>query len=164
MKNNILAVILVITGLLVISCGSGVSRTRPEGWINEDTFRVMGMGVPSDDISDKFQREITSKQAAELDAKNKIVSKIVGSYVESLSASEKGMLNENVIQERVAGRIRGVSVIETKWDSKQNCTVVSEVYSKGLKKQMDELMKQYLKEVGMQSTAEDIAGRVKVGE
>lgn len=164
MKNIMLSIMLVIAGIMVISCGNGVSKSKPEGWINEDTFRVMGMGVPSDDITEKFQREITAKQAAELDAKNKIVSKIVGSYVESLSASEKGMLNENVIQERVAGRIRGVSVIETKWDGKQNCTVVSEVYSKGLKKQMDELMKQYLKEVGLQSTAEDVVGRIPVGQ
>lgn len=164
MKN--LKILLILSMLLtfIISCGTGVSKSSPEGWINDDTFRVMGMGAPAGDIdaSDKFRRELTSKQAAELDAKNKIVAKIVGSYIESLSSTEKGMIDEYVIQERVAGRIRGASVVESKWDSYQNCTVVMELYSKGLRKQMDNLITQYLKEVGMQSTAEDVAGRVNL--
>ena len=154
---------LTILTAFAVSCGSGVIRNRPEGWINDDTFRVMGMGSPADDIdfTDKFRRQITSKQAAELDGKNKIVAKIVGSYVESLTSSEKGMIDEYVIQERVAGRVRGLSVVESKWDSKQNCTVVMELYSKGLKKKMDTLISQYLNEVGMQYTAQDAAGMVK---
>ena len=167
MKNKQLYLIITIMMMIVLSsCGTGVSRNNPEGWINDDTFRVMGMGSPSEDIDvdDKFRREVASRQAAELDAKNKIVAKIVGSYVESLSSTEKGMIDEYVIQERVAGRIRGVSVIETKWDSKQNCTVVAELYSKGLKNQMDSLISKYLKEVGMQYTAQDIAGKVQTYE
>ena len=150
--------------IFMISCGTGVSRNRPEGWINDDTFRVMGMGSPSRDVDDKFRRELVSKQAAELDAKNKIVAKIVGSYIESLSSTEKGMIDEYVIQERVAGRIRGTSVVETKWDSQQNCTVVMELYSKGLKRQMDTLISKYLNEVGMQYTAQDVAGMVRTYE
>ena len=150
--------------IFMISCGTGVSRNRPEGWINDDTFRVMGMGSPSRDVDDKFRRELVSKQAAELDAKNKIAAKIVGSYIESLSSTEKGMIDEYVIQERVAGRIRGTSVVETKWDSQQNCTVVMELYSKDLKKQMDTLISKYLNEVGMQYTAQDVAGMVRTYE
>ena len=165
-KLQISLLFMLLTAALAISCGAGVSRKNPEGWINKDTFRVLGMGSPSDtiDANDKFRREVTSKQAAELDAKNKIVAKIAGSYIESLSSTEKGMIDEYVIQERVAGRIRGVSVIETKWDSKQNCTVVAELYSKGLKNQMDSLISKYLKEVGMQYTAQDIAGKVQTYE
>ncbi len=148
---------ILLISVLLISCGTGVSKKNPEGWINKDTFRVMGMGSPSDTI-------VTSKQAAELDAKNKIVAKIAGSYIESLSSTEKGMIDEYVIQERVAGRIRGLSIVETKWDSKQNCTVVAELYSKGLKNQMDSLISKYLKEVGMQYTAQDVAGKVQTYE
>ena len=157
---------MLMFSLILISCGSGVSRERPEGWINDDTFRVMGMGSPADNIDtdDKFRRELTAKQAAELDAKNKIVARIVGSYIESLSSTEKGMIDEYVIQERVAGRIRGASVVETKWDSKQNCTVVMELYSKNLKKQVDTLITKYLNEVGMQYTAQDVAGMVQTYE
>lgn len=104
MKKIYVYMIVFTFAVLLNSCGSGVSRNRPEGWINDDTFRVMGMGSPSDNIDDKFRREVVSKQAAELDGKNKIVAKIVGSYVESLTSSEKGMIDEYVIQERVAGR------------------------------------------------------------
>ena len=92
MKNKQLYLIITIMMMIVLSsCGTGVSRNNPEGWINDDTFRVMGMGSPSEDIDtdDKFRREVASRQAAELDAKNKIVAKIVGSYVESLSSTEK---------------------------------------------------------------------------
>ena len=162
--RKILIILTILSALFVSSCNStGVSRNRPEGWIDDNTFRVMGMGVPADDIdaTDKFRRELTSKQAAELDGKNKIVAKIVGSYIESLSSTEKGMIDEYVIQERVAGRIRGASVVETKWDSQQNCTVVMELYPKGLKSQMDALVTKYLNEVGMQYTAQDVAGMVR---
>ena len=158
MKNKKLYLFITVMMMIVLSsCGTG---------INDDTFRVMGMGSPSEDIDvdDKFRREVASRQAAELDAKNKIVAKIVGSYVESLSSTEKGMIDEYVIQERVAGRVRGVSIVESKWDSKQNCTVVAELYSKGLKKQMDNLISKYLQEVGMQYTAEDVAGRIRTAE
>ena len=99
-----------------------------------------------------------------MDGKNKIVAKIVGSYIESLSSTEKGMIDEYTIQERVAGRVRGLSVIESKWDSSQNCTVVMELYGKNLKQRIDELVVQYLNEVGMQYTAQDIAGMVRTYE
>ena len=167
MKKHIKYYITALAlSLFIMSCGTGISKSSPEGWINDDTFRVMGMGSPAADIesTDKFRRELTSKQAAELDAKNKIVAKIVGSYVESLSSTEKGMIDEYVIQERVGGRIRGASVVESKWDSQQNCTIVMELYSKGLKSQMDALVSKYLNEVGMQYTAQDVAGMVRTYE
>ena len=161
MKKILIGLFCSVLLVSILSCGTGVSKSSPEGWINDNTFRVMGMGIPSDDETDKFRREVESKQAAELDGKNKVVAKIVGSYIESLSSTEKGMIDEYVIQERVAGRVRGLSVVESKWDSKQNCTVVMELYSKGLKSQMDSLVSQYLNEVGMQYTAQDVAGMVR---
>ena len=161
MKKILIGIFSSVLLISILSCGTGVSKSSPEGWINDDTFRVMGMGIPSDDETDKFRREVEAKQAAELDGKNKVVAKIVGSYIESLSSTEKGMIDEYVIQERVAGRIRGASVVETKWDSQQNCTVVMELYSKGLKSQMDALVTKYLNEVGMQYTAQDVAGMVR---
>ena len=161
MKKTLIGIFSSVLLISILSCGTGVSKSSPEGWINDDTFRVMGMGIPSDDETDKFRREVEAKQAAELDGKNKVVAKIVGSYIESLSSTEKGMIDEYVIQERVAGRVRGLSVVESKWDSKQNCTVVMELYSKGLKSQMDSLVSQYLNEVGMQYTAQDVAGMVR---
>ena len=164
MIKKILIIIFISSLLFITSCGTGISKNNPEGWINNDTFRVMGMGSPSKDISDKFRREVNAKQAAELDGKNKIAAKIVGSYIESLSSTEKGMIDEYVIQEGVAGRVRGLSVIESKWDYQQNCTVIMELYSKGLKNKMDELVSQYLNEVGMQYTAQDVAGMVRTYE
>ncbi|MEI0477629.1 hypothetical protein [Brachyspira pulli] len=159
-----LSIILIVITIIILSCSKGVSRNKPEGWVNDNTFRVLGLGSPSDDTRDKFRREVEAKQAAELDGKNKIVAKIVGSYIESLSSTEKGMIDEYTIQERVAGRVRGLSVIESKWDSSQNCTVVMELYGKNLKQRIDELVVQYLNEVGMQYTAQDIAGMVRTYE
>ena len=116
MKKILIGIFSSVLLISILSCGTGVSKSSPEGWINDDTFRVMGMGIPSDDETDKFRREVEAKQAAELDGKNKVVAKIVGSYIESLSSTEKGMIDEYVIQERVAGRVRGLSVVESKWD------------------------------------------------
>ena len=158
MIKKILIIMLVIS-LFIISCGTGISG-KPEGWINNDVFRVTGKGSPSKDISDKFEREVNARQAAVLDGKNKIAAKIVGYYIESLNSTEKDMIDESVIQERVAEKVIGLSVIESKWDFQQNCTVVMELYGKGLKNRMDNLVSEYLNEVGMQYTAQDLAGMV----
>lgn len=145
MKRYIIS--MLVCSIILVSCGTGVSKTSPEGWIDNDTFRVMGMGKAPEGMTDKFQREITSRKAAELDAKNRIVSKIVGSYIDSRSSTEMGVINEAVIKEVVSGRIRGVSIVQSKWDSKQNSTVVLELKSKNLKGEMDKLIESYLDEV-----------------
>ncbi|WP_038375232.1 hypothetical protein [Brachyspira alvinipulli] len=153
-------IIMLAASLFIISCGTSIRGNKPEGWVNNDIFRVMGKGSPSKGISDKFEREVNARLAAELDGKNKIVAKIVGPYIEALNSTEKDMIDENVMQERVAERVIGLSVIESKWDFQQNCTVVMELYGKGLKNKMDNLVSEYLNEVGMQYTAEDISRMV----
>ena len=155
-----IVIIMLVISLFIISCGTGISGNKPEGWINNDIFRVIGKGSPSKDISDKFEREVNARQAAVLDGKNKIAAKIVGYYMESLNSTEKDMIDEYVIQERVAEKVIGLSVIESKWDFLQNCTVVMELYGKGLKNKMDNLVSEYLNEVGMQHTAQDPEGMV----
>lgn len=157
--KKIIALFVVLA--VLASCGKGVSKSKPEGWINDDTFRVLGMGLPPTDSKDSFERRLISKEAAILDAKDKVVAKIVGSYIESLSVSDKGRINEKTVSERVSGRLRGGSIISSEWDSKDNCMVVYEVYSKGLKSEMDKLMKAYLAEVASQDTAQDVAGKVQ---
>ena len=56
MKKLFICITAAIVSLFIISCGTGVSKNRPEGWVNDNTFRVLGMGTPSDDITDKFRR------------------------------------------------------------------------------------------------------------
>ena len=160
MSKKLLLVLLSIILVVSISCGTGVSAKNPEGWIDDDTFRVVGMGIPPNDSKDSFERRIQSKEAALLDAKDKVVSKIVGSYIKSLSKSEKNLITEKTVEERVAGRLRGGSVVEVDWDGKDNCVLTYEVASNNLKGQMDKLFEAYMAEVASQNTAEDVAGKL----
>lgn len=162
MSKKILLVALLFVSILAVSCSSstGVSTKKPEGWIDDNTFRVIGMGVPPASSKDPFQRKILSKEAALLDAKDKVVSKIVGSYIESVSKSEKGLIVQKTVEERVAGRLRGGSVIETEWDGTENCILTYEVSSNNLRGQLDELFMLYMNEVKSQNTAQDVAGSV----
>ncbi len=161
MSKKILLVALFLLSMFALSCSStGVSAKNPEGWIDDNTFRVVGMGIAPSSSKDAFERKILSKEAALLDAKDKVVSKIVGSYVESVSKSEKGLIVEKTVEERVAGRLRGGSVIQTDWDGSENCTLTYEVSSNNLRAQMDELFMLYMNEVKSQSTAQDVAGSI----
>ena len=53
-----IVIIMLVISLFIISCGTGISGNKPEGWVNNDIFRVIGKGSPSKDISDKFEREV----------------------------------------------------------------------------------------------------------
>ncbi len=162
MPKKVLLIALFLLSTFVISCSSstGVSAKNPEGWIDDNTFRVMGMGIAPSDSKDAYQRKILSKEAALLDAKDKVVSKIVGSYIESVSKSEQGLIVEKTVEERVAGRLRGGSIIQTEWDGSENCMLTYEVASNNLRAQLDELFMLYMNEVKSQSTAQDVAGSV----
>ncbi len=160
-KKILLIVLFLVSVVVVVSCSStGVSVKNPEGWIDDNTFRVVGMGVAPNSSKDSFQRKVLSKEAALLDAKDKVVSKIVGSYIESVSKSERGVIVQATVEERVAGRLRGGSVIQTEWDGEENCVLTYEVSSNNLRGQLDELFTAYMNEVKSQNTAQDVAGTV----
>ncbi len=161
MSKKVLLAVLFLVSILVVSCSStGVTVKNPEGWIDDNTFRVVGMGVAPNSSKDSFQRKLLSKEAALLDAKDKVVSKIVGSYIESVSKSERGVIVQSTIEERVAGRLRGGSVIQTEWDGEENCILTYEVSSNNLRGQLDELFTAYMNEVKSQNTAQDVAGTI----
>ncbi len=161
MKKKFIFVFISLVAIVAISCGTGVSASRPEGWIDDDTFRVVGMGIPPENARDQFERRVLSKEAALLDAKDKVVSKVVGSYVQSLSTSEKNLISEKTIEERVAGRLRGGSIIEVDWDGSDNAILTYEISGKNLRDRIDRLFAEYMEEVSSQNTAEDVAGRVQ---
>ncbi|MBI4976179.1 MAG: hypothetical protein HZC28_01785 [Spirochaetes bacterium] len=149
---------LMAATLGLVSCG-GLSAGKSEGWLDNDTFRVMGLGVVPKNVENVMQKKIMSKEAALIDAKEKMVSKIVGSYIESTGATENGELIGKVVKEKAAGSLRGVSIIDTKWDAEYNCEIVAELKSENLKKFMDDLIKAYLQEVKGQKTAAPVMGK-----
>ncbi len=156
MLKKILLVALLTLSIVSLSCSSDSdSKTairKPEGWIDANTYRAVGRGVPSRHTKDPFERKILSKEEALLNAKEKMISHLINSYMNTLSKSEKELIVEEVIRERISTRMRSGVIVETDWDGNENCMLTYEVSSKNLRSQVDEILMLYTNEAKSKST------------
>lgn len=151
MKKSLYLTLILIAALAVIlpACGGGKSlgknihdgdtqTSKTEGWMDENTFRMVGMGAPMKDETDKFVRKATAKEAATIDAQVKIIEKFTGAKVQGAAGVKNFRLTGFAAAKEIEGAIKGGSVFEVTWDKEtQDCTVIYEVKAKGLKKKVD---------------------------
>ncbi len=151
LKKALLGLSLLLSVIAVSCSSSGETSSRvAEGWIDANTYRAIGRGIPTSS-QDPFQRKMLSKEAALLDAKDKMITRLVSSYTSTLSKSEKELVDNETIREYIAAKMRGGIIAETDWDGNENCTVTYEVTSKNLRSQVDELFVLYTKEIKAES-------------
>lgn len=150
-----ISLVLSITAIttITLSCSSSdeVSIRKAEGWIDANTYRAIGLGKPSGSSNDAFQRKILSKDAAFNNAREKMLSHITSSYMNSLSKSEKELVDEETLRELVTTRMRGGIIMETDWDGNENCMVTYEVSSRNLRSQVDKMLEEYTKKIKEES-------------
>jgi len=143
-KSLIFALIFTIgVAFTLTSCtGGSLGGTiegksyKTEGWIDDNTFRTIGMGAPAKDETDPFVRKAMSKEAATIDAQVKIIEKFTGAKVQGAAGVKNFRLTGFAAAKEIEGAIKGGSVYKVKWDEGQNCEVVYEVKAKGLKKKV----------------------------
>lgn len=152
-KFTQIAVFAVVVAALFATMGcKGVSKKRPEGWINNDTFRTQVIGYAPEGSDRKWQAE--SKTAAEIVAAETIMRKMVGSWVESTGATENNELIGKVVKEKAAGSIVGWNIVEVTYDEgTKSCTLTAELTKKDLKKDMDDRITQWINELKQQQVA-----------
>jgi hypothetical protein len=112
-------------------------KAKTEGWIDEDTFRMAGMGASPIEENDPFVRKAMSKEAATIDAQVKIIEKFTGAKVQGAAGVKNFRLSGFAAAKEIEGAIKGGSVYNVEWDKEtQDCVVIYEVKAKGLQKKV----------------------------
>ena len=125
-----------------VACGGGLGGQvkgdsfKTEGWVDNDTYHSTATGVPKEGLKNKVQRRGTAKEAAVLMAQSHIIEKFKGARVEGAAGVSDYASTGYAASKEFAGVVKGGSVIKETYDEDDNCEVVYEIKSKGLKKQL----------------------------
>ncbi len=144
MKKLFVMTLLLTIGLAFTSCaGGGLGGTikgesfKSEGWVDDNTFRVIGTGAPKDGLTNKVQRKGTAKEAAIIVAQKAMVEKFVGARIDAAAGMADYKSTGIAVAKEFSGTIKGGSVVKETYDEEENCEVVYELKAKGLKKKVE---------------------------
>ncbi len=149
MKKVIIFALVSIMSLAVFSCskkvGGGIIKNSErgammEGWLDDNTFLMAGMGAAPVEETDPFVRKAMAKEAAIIDAQVKIIEKFVGAKVKGAAGVKNFRLTGFAAAKEIEGAIRGATVYEDRveWDKEtQDCVAVIKVEARGLKKKVE---------------------------
>lgn len=158
MKLYTTALAAAVTAMTFMLTGCmGVSGSNPEGWIDDNTFRAQVTGYAPEGSERKWRSE--AKEAAKIVGKETVMTKMIGSYIESTGATENNELIGKVVKEKAAGAIVGMDIVKVIEENERDksATVVVEVSSPGLKKLMQERIKAYFQEMKGKKVGGDAA-------
>lgn len=112
-----------------------------EGWLNDDTYRVVAIGIPKQSIENKMKRKITSKEAAITMAQRNILSRFRGATITSKSEINEGETTSLKITRELKGVLQGGQVLKETYDEEDNCEIIYEIRSVGLRKRIEDGMR-----------------------
>jgi hypothetical protein len=141
--NKKFAIILFFITLITFNCntasqqpiGSSLNAkaTISEGWVDENTFRIVALGAPKELLKSKVKRRITSKEAAVIMAQKIIVERFKGSTISGETTTSDGETINMLSKKSFIGVVRGGYVVQESFDEEDNCEIIYEIQSKGLK-------------------------------
>lgn len=146
MKKTLIFVFTAFIAIALTACSSKKiggniikdgETAKTEGWIDDDTYHIVGMGASPVDETDAFVRKGLAKEAAVIDAQVKIIEKFIGAKVKGAAGVKNLRLSGFAAAKEVEGAIKGASVYNVEWDKNtQDCVVVLEVKAKGLQRKV----------------------------
>ncbi|MBI4976441.1 MAG: VWA domain-containing protein [Spirochaetes bacterium] len=141
MSNRIPAVILscVITAFFALPAFGATA----EGWIDDNTFRIIGKGAAPADEKDPGRKKEAARQAALADARARIASRIAATLPESGTGAHAA-LAEKVLREKAADTLNAITVVDAVWDDRGGCVIIVELKSDGLRTFLSSLVRLYL--------------------
>lgn len=112
-----------------------------EGWADDDTFRVIAVGIPKAGLENKMKRKITSREAALTMAQRNILNRFRGASITSKSEINEGETGSLKVTRELKGVITGGHIIKETYDEEDNCEIIYEIRSTGLKKRIEDGMR-----------------------
>ena len=132
---------LTAPAVTLVSCKSGGKSIvqkdvwQTEGWVDEDTYRIYASGMPKEGLTNKIQRKGTSRESAILLAQKNIIEKFKPIRSEACADYSSG---NYALSKELVGVIKGGTIIAERFDVEENCEIIYEVKSKGLKNKIQE--------------------------
>lgn len=143
-------IVSIIIGLLFLSnfnsCASKNRNTlidnliKTEGWIDENTYRIVAEGKALNSINNKDERKESAKRAAKMNAWFKILKK----FKSIKKQNETTQVNDKSIAIDIQNIIKNGFIIDEIYDEQENCEIIYEIYEKSLKEMV---MKADLKDI-----------------
>lgn len=138
------AVIILLSAFILptLDCTSSVivdrrasGKKTVEGWIDGDTFQVIALGVPLRKARGKEKRRASARQMAVIMAQKTMIDKFYGYSLQAggivHNAPKKNFRKE------FTDVIKGGTVIHERYDDDDNCEIIYQIRSTGLKKRLD---------------------------
>lgn len=141
-KIVISAVSLVFAMGIITACGSGFGGQvkgesfASEGWIDNNTFRVVATSAPKPNLTNKIQRRGTAKESAIIMAEKRIIEKFVGARLEGASGSADYASTGVAVSKEFSGVVKGGTIMKETYDDDDNCEIIYQVEKKNLKKEV----------------------------
>jgi hypothetical protein len=108
-----------------------------EGWVTPDIFRVTSTGVPKPGLTNKIQRRGTAKEAALIMAQKRIIEKFVGARLEGAAGAADYASTGIAVAKEFGGLVKGGTIVKATYDKDDNCEIVYQIESKGLKARVE---------------------------
>ncbi len=108
-----------------------------EGWVGDDTYRVIASGEPAKTLTNKTARKESAKRAAVLNAQYRTVERFRSALQMDgccYSIYSPGLPTDLATDIRAA--IKGGTVIAAKYGEEESCSIVFETRAKDLKKKV----------------------------
>lgn len=151
MNKSLRKIMITALPLLLVfawagACGKSTQSTmlkgetqdyQTEGWLDDNTFQVRGLGAPNPNAKGFVRRRTQAKEAALLAAQKRVVELLVGAKISAASGSDSGESTGVAITKELDGIIKGGAIVKTTYDQEDNCEVTYRIHSNGLKKKAE---------------------------
>jgi hypothetical protein len=138
------AIIILLSAFIIptLDCTSNViiddgasGKKTVEGWIDRDTFQVISLGVPSMKAQGKEKRRASARSAALIMAQQTMIEKFYGYSLQAGGIVHNPSKKD--FHKEFAGVIKDGSIIKEIYDDDDNCEILYQIRSTGLKKRLD---------------------------
>ncbi len=137
-KSLTIGLMLIATLAFLVACGPRIGghvkgKTTSSGmWVDNNTFRIVGIGAYNENVSNPLQKKRMAMEAAEIDAQYRVLQKFKGAKLVGASGMKNFQLTGTAAAKEVSGFIRGGSVLQETC-GQHGCEIVYEVKAQGLK-------------------------------
>jgi len=130
------AITLLAITLFMTGCGHKItsvdnSATNRGGWVTDDIYRISVKGIAPRSERDTAARKHSARRAAIMNARFKILKQFKKYSIES--GKKMGIPQSSSCANIVKASIKSGTVIYQEYDSYDNCRIIYEVRSRGLR-------------------------------
>ena len=109
---------------------------KTEGWVNNDTYQIVTIGVAKKTLTNKWARRASSKRAAILNAHYQVIEKFKGSTIEGAAGMKDFEMTGIAVAQQLKATVKTGTVKRVTFNDNDDCEILYVIRQKGLKKQV----------------------------